>query len=356
MFLAVARSRGADAGRQTEEFAMTRPAYPRIPASEITPRQVYLSRRDFIKAAGVLAGSVSLAACGPTRSAAPRPVTPATPSAQRPPTAASAPTTTPTPRILKDELGEPANSFQDITHYNNYYEFSTDKEGVAPLAANFKTSPWEVQVYGLVNRPRTYALDELVKAFQPEERIYRLRCVEAWSMVIPWLGFPLSKLLKEVEPGSAARYVRFETLMRPDEMPGEKDPLYPWPHQEGLRLDEAMHDLTLLATGLYGGELPAQNGGGIRLVVPWKYGFKSIKAVIKIELVAEQPATLWSSISAHEYGFYANVNPQVDHPRWSQTTERRIGSEYGRIATHMFNGYAEQVAGLYAGMDLRKNY
>ena len=315
--------------------------YPHINPSEITPKQVYLSRRDFIKAAGVIAGSVALAACAPQSSQAPAQVlaTPADASISK----------------QTDELGSPVNSFEDITHYNNYYEFTTDKAGVADMAARFKTSPWEVEVYGLVNKPQKYTLEDLIKRFQPEERIYRLRCVEAWSMVIPWIGFPLSKLLKEVEPTSAAKYVRFETVTRPDEMPGEKDPLYPWPYQEGLRMDEAMHDLTILATGMYGGELPAQNGGGMRLVVPWKYGFKSIKAVIKIELVTDQPATLWSTIAPNEYGFYSNVNPQVDHPRWSQASERRIG-ELQRRDTLMFNGYANQVASLYTGMDLRANY
>ncbi len=310
-----------------------------VRSSEITPKQVYLTRRDFIKAAGVLAGSMALAACAPQLTGTPEPTT----AAQA---AASAKT---------DELGDPVNTFDDITHYNNYYEFTTDKGGVAALSAKFKTSPWEVEVSGLVNKPKKYALEDLIRQFQPEERIYLLRCVEAWSMVIPWMGFPLAKLLKEVEPTSDARYVRFETVTRPDEMPGEKDNLYPWPYQEGLRLDEAMHDLTLLATGMYGGELPAQNGGGMRLVVPWKYGFKSIKAVIKIELVAEQPATMWSAISPNEYGFYSNVNPQVDHPRWSQGSERRIG-ELQRRDTLMFNGYADQVASLYNGMDLRVNY
>ena len=207
----------------------------------------------------------------------------------------------------------------------------------------------------MVKNPQKYALEDLIKKFQPEERIYRLRCVEAWSMVIPWMGFPLSKLLNEVEPTSDAKYVRFETVTRPSEMPGETDGMYPWPYQEGLRMDEAMQDLTILATGMYGGELPAQNGGGMRLVVPWKYGFKSIKAVIKIELVAKQPSTMWSTIAPDEYGFYSNVNPQVDHPRWSQATERRIG-ELQRRDTLMFNGYAAQVAHLYDGMDLRANY
>jgi sulfoxide reductase catalytic subunit YedY len=312
--------------------------YPKIPASEITPKEVYLSRREFIKMAGAAAGVLALAACAPKQGEAPQ-VTPANP-------AVSGET---------DELGDPVNTFEDITHYNNYYEFTTDKEGVASLAADFPTSPWEVQVSGLVKRPITYGVDELVKTFQPEERIYRLRCVEAWSMVIPWVGFPLAKLLQEVEPTGEAKYVRFETIYKPEEMPGQRSGFYPWPYQEGLRLDEALHDLTLLATGLYGGELPAQSGGGIRLVVPWKYGFKSIKAIVKIELVADQPATLWSAIAPNEYGFYANVNPEVDHPRWSQASERRIG-ELKRRPTLMFNGYEEQVADLYAGMDLRKNY
>ena len=306
-----------------------------IPSSQITPKDVYLSRRDFIKTAGVIAGSLTLAACGVS------------------PIQAN-PGVTPNPSQVS-ETGEVPNTLDEITHYNNYYEFTTDKEGVARLAANFKTSPWDVEVTGLVNKPGQYSVDDLIRKFQPEERIYRLRCVEAWSMVIPWVGFPLSKLLAEVEPSSDAKYVRFETVFNPDEMPGQKQPLYPWPYQEGLRMDEAMNDLAILATGLYGGELPAQNGGGIRLVVPWKYGFKSIKAVIKVELTAEQPATMWETIAPNEYGFYANVNPQVDHPRWSQGSERRIG-EISRRDTLMFNGYSDQVAYLYEGMDLQVNY
>ena len=311
---------------------------PKIPSSEITPMHVYLSRRDFIKAAGFLVGSMALAACAPDLPAASESV-PATPAA----------------RAQTDELGDPINSYEDVTNYNNYYEFTTDKEGVARLSKDFKTSPWDVEVSGLVKNPRKFGVEDLVKSFPPEERTYRLRCVEAWSMVIPWMGFPLSKLLSLVEPTSDAKYVRFETVFKPDEMPGLRQPGYPWPYQEGLRLDEAMHDLTILATGLYGGELPSQSGGGIRLVVPWKYGFKSIKAIVKIELTAEQPATLWNDIASSEYGFYANVNPNVDHPRWSQASERRIG-EFSRRDTLMFNGYEEQVAGLYAGMDLAKNY
>lgn len=310
-----------------------------IKSSEITPKQAYLSRRDFIKAAGVVAGSLTLASCAPASLQAASLPTPANPGLAS----------------KTDELGGQVNAFEDIVSYNNYYEFTTDKAGVAPLAAKFKTTPWNVEVYGMVNKPKTYALEDLIRLFEPEDRIYRLRCVEAWSMVIPWQGFPLSKLLKDVEPNSNAKYVRFETITRPEEMPGLKNMLYPWPYQEGLRLDEAMNDLTLLATGMYGGELPAQSGGGLRLVVPWKYGFKSIKAVIKIELVSEPPSTMWSEIAPNEYGFYSNVNPQVDHPRWSQASERRIG-ELNRRETLMFNGYAEQVAHLYDGMDLKINY
>lgn len=322
-----------------------------IPSSEITPKDLYLSRREFLKALGLLAGGAVLAACAPKLAETQSAATPA----PHPATASPRPAVTPFSRATADELGDPLNSYKDITNYNNYYEFTTDKQGVAVLARDFPTSPWDVQVYGLVHRPRTFSVDELIRKFQPEERVYRLRCVEAWSMVIPWLGFPLRKLLREVEPAGSARYVRFEAVYQPEKMPGQKVPFYPWPYQEGLRLDEAMHDLTILATGLYGGELPPQNGGGIRLVVPWKYGFKSIKAIIKIELTAEQPATLWSTVAPDEYGFYANVNPRVDHPRWSQRTERRIG-EFGRRDTLMFNGYAEQVAQLYNGMDLRLYY
>lgn len=313
----------------------------KIQSSEITTKEQYLSRRDFIKAAGVIAGSMILSACAPALN------TPVETKLSTPGNPALSQKT--------DELGSRVNSFEDITHYNNYYEFTTDKENVAALSADFSTSPWEVEVYGLVNKPKKYSLEDLVKQFQPEERIYRLRCVEAWSMVIPWEGFSLAKLLQDVEPTADARYVRFETITSPKKMPGENSNMYPWPYQEGLRIDEAMNDLTILATGMYGGELPAQNGGGLRLVVPWKYGFKSIKAVVKIEIVKEQPATMWSTISPGEYGFYSNVNPQVDHPRWSQATERRIG-ELQRVETLMFNGYAEQVAGMYKDMDLKANY
>jgi sulfoxide reductase catalytic subunit YedY len=310
-------------------------------SSEITPKSQYLSRRDFLKAAGIVTGTVLLAACAPGVSE----------QAANPGTEAPAPSTD----GKMDETGDQANSFEEITNYNNFYEFSTDKQAVAKLSKDFKSEPWTVEVSGLVNNPKIYGVEDLLKMFPQEERIYRLRCVEAWSMVIPWNGFPLASLLQEVEPTSDAKYVRFETIHDPEQMPGLKSPFYPWPYQEGLRLDEAMNDLTLLATGLYGEMMPNPNGAPIRLVVPWKYGFKSIKSIVKIELVDYEPETLWNTVAPNEYGFYSNANPQVSHPRWSQTTERRIG-ELGRRATHMFNGYAEQVAYLYDGMDLAKYY
>jgi sulfoxide reductase catalytic subunit YedY len=306
---------------------------------EITPKQVYLSRRDFMKAATVAAGAALLTACASPASAGEE-------SQNAGPVPKSGAT---------DELGDPVNTFEDITNYNNYYEFTVDKEGVAGLAKDFKTSPWTVEVGGLVNNPKTFGIEDLLKLFPQEERIYRLRCVEAWSMVIPWTGFSLASLLEMAEPTSGAKYVRFETAYRPEEMPGQKSPFYPWPYQEGLRLDEAMNELTLLATGLYGESNVAQNGAPIRLVVPWKYGFKSIKSIVKIELVEEMPSTLWNTIAPNEYGFYSNVNPEVDHPRWSQASERRIG-ELNRRPTLPFNGYGEQVAYLYEGMDLEANY
>jgi sulfoxide reductase catalytic subunit YedY len=250
---------------------------------------------------------------------------------------------------------DPATSFHDITHYNNFYEFSTDKEAVADAASRFVTQGWQVAVEGLAQKPRVFDLDDLLKISPPEERVYRMRCVEGWSMVIPWAGFSLSKLLERVEPLSGAKYVAFETLVDPKRMPGQQGDVLDWPYVEGLRMDEAMHPLTLLASGLYGRALPPQDGAPIRLVVPWKYGFKGIKSIVKIRLVATQPRTTWNMQAPNEYGFYANVNPQVDHPRWSQATEQRIG-ETGRRPTLMFNGYAEQVAQLYTGMDLRENF
>ncbi len=256
---------------------------------------------------------------------------------------------------MTDELGDPANTYEQITNYNNYYEFDTDKQAVAKLAADFPTSPWSVQVGGLVRNPKTYGIEDILKTFEQEERIYRLRCVEAWSMVIPWQGFPLAKLLKEVEPTADAKYLRFESVLDPKNMPGQRSDWFDWPYVEGLRLDEAMNDLAILATGLYGKPMPAQNGAPIRLVVPWKYGFKSIKGIVKIDLVAEQPTSLWMASAPREYGFYANVNPEVSHPRWSQASERRIG-ESGRRRTLPFNGYGDEVASLYAGMSLTANY
>jgi sulfoxide reductase catalytic subunit YedY len=310
----------------------------KIDPSEITPRRLYLSRRQFIGAAGAtLAGALALAACkgalpaGTATSTAP---------------AYSGPKT--------DELGAPLTSYEDITHYNNYYEFSTNKEAVADLVTDFPISPWSISVTGLVNNPKTYTIADLQK-FQPETRVYRLRCVEAWSMVIPWIGFPLHKLLDEVQPTSEATYVKFTAIFDSKDMPLQNSDFLTWPYVEGLRMDEAMHDLTLMATGMYGGPLPKQDGAPIRLVVPWKYGFKGIKAIVNIELVNYQPATLWMLASPGEYGFFSNVNPDVSKTPWSQATERRIG-EVGRIKTLLFNGYEKEVAPLYAGMDLSKDF
>jgi sulfoxide reductase catalytic subunit YedY len=318
----------------------------RIRSSEITPEWLYLNRRQFMKGAAALSVGALLAACAP-------PIAPPAPAAAATSASPSKPINTATGD--KDELGNALTPFDAVTGYNNYYEFTTDKEGVAPMAANFKVRPWTVEVSGLVNKPQTYDIDALIKQFPIEERVYRLRCVEAWSMVIPWQGFALNKLLQEVEPHSAAKYVRFTSILDPKQMPGQSSPFYSWPYGEGLRLDEAMHDLTLMATGLYGKNLLPQNGAPLRVVVPWKYGFKSAKAIVKIELVADQPHTLWSDAGPNEYGFYSNVNPDRPHPRWSQASEMRIG-ESGRRPTLMFNGYADQVAALYAGMDLRANY
>jgi len=321
-----------------------RPGYE-IPSSEITPEHIYLNRRSFMKGATLAAAGALLAACGPDMSNAPK---------GRAPVEGVDPTPG-TTEARTDELGDPLNSYDDIITYNNYYEFSTDKDGPAKLATNFPTSPWQVEVGGLVRNPGVYDIEDLRTKFDQEERIYRLRCVEAWSMVIPWQGFPLSQLLKEVEPTADAKFVRFETIYDPDNMPGQKSPWFNWPYVEGLRLDEAMNELTLLATGLYGKDLLPQNGAPIRLVAPWKYGFKSIKSIVKIDLVADMPTSLWMDSAPREYGFYANVNPDVPHPRWSQASERRIG-ELGRRPTLKFNGYEEQVAYLYEGMDLRANF
>jgi sulfoxide reductase catalytic subunit YedY len=307
----------------------------KIRSSEITPEHLYLSRRDFLKSAGIVSsGSILLAACSGRA------------------TSDVAATENETPLEVSttvDELGDSLTSYVDVTNFNNFYEFTTDKTAVADLVGNFRTSPWKVEVGGLVHNPKTYDIDEL-RQFEHEERIYRLRCVEGWSMVIPWNGFPLARLLEDVEPMGDAKYVRFETLVDPEQMPGQNSPWYTWPYVEGLRIDEAMHNLTLMATGLYGQDLPVQNGAPIRLVVPWKYGFKSIKSIVKIDLVSEQPTSLWMDAAPNEYGFYANVNPEVPHPRWSQATERRIG-EIGRRETLLFNGYTDEVASLYPDLN-----
>ncbi|HEY5927640.1 MAG TPA: protein-methionine-sulfoxide reductase catalytic subunit MsrP [Kofleriaceae bacterium] len=248
-------------------------------------------------------------------------------------------------------VNETKTSYASITNYNNFYEFTTDKDGVASAAAGFSTAGWKVAVEGLAHKPKVFDLDDLRRVSAPEERIYRMRCVEAWSMVIPWVGYSLSKLLALVEPMSSAKYVAFETLFDPKRMPGQRTDVLEWPYVEGLRIDEAMHPLTLLTTGLYGRELPPQDGAPVRMIMPWKYGFKGIKSIVKIKLVDKQPPTSWNIAAPSEYGFYANVNPNHPHPRWSQATEQRIGDS-GRRKTLMFNGYADQVASLYSGMDL----
>jgi len=301
----------------------------KIKSTEVTPEAVYRNRRQFMKQAGT-AVLGSLLAPGALALAAQN------------------------AQVGEDLRGE-LTSYKAITNYNNFYEFTTDKEKVADLAEDFQVTPWEVEVSGEVSKPGRFSIDELKRRFPREERIYRLRCVEGWSMVIPWTGFPLASLLKSVEPTAQARFVRFVSVHRPSEMPGQKDGWYDWPYTEGLRLDEAMNDLALLVTGLYGKELPRQDGAPLRLAVPWKYGFKSIKSIVKIEVTRRQPSTFWTQTAPNEYGFYANVNPNVPHPRWSQATERRIG-EFRRRKTLRFNGYEEEVASLYAGMDLRKNY
>jgi methionine sulfoxide reductase catalytic subunit len=287
--------------------------------SDVTPRALYLNRRQLMVGAAGLAAMAAL----PARADA-----------------------------------EAPNTLEDISGYNNYYEFGTGKQDPAANAGPLKTDPWTVKVDGLVDKPGDYALADLIAGLAVEERIYRFRCVEAWSMVIPWNGVQLSGLLSKLGVQPAAKYVAFETLVRPEEMPGQQANILDWPYREGLRLDEAMHPLTILATGLYGKPLPNQNGAPIRLVVPWKYGFKSVKAIVRITLTDQMPQTTWNMMAANEYGFYANVNPQVDHPRWSQASERRIGAGLfaGRQDTLMFNGYADQVASLYDGMDLAKFY
>jgi sulfoxide reductase catalytic subunit YedY len=300
---------------------------PDIPYSAVTPKSEYLSRRRFLAgtAAGlVLSGQLAYAAKL---------------EAQKSSLSAS----------------EPLTPLKDITNYNNYYEFGTNKEDPAKYSREFRTNPWQVSVEGLCAKPKKYDIDALMKLAPLEERIYRLRCVEAWSMVVPWIGFSLSELIKKAEPNAKAKYVAFETYYDSKQMPMARGSRIPLPYTEGLRIDEAMHQLTLLTFGLYGEVLPNQNGAPVRLVVPWKYGFKSIKSIVKIKFVDKEPPTTWNIMNSSEYGFYSNVNPQVDHPRWSQGSERRIG-EFFKRKTLMFNGYADQVASLYQGMDLKKYY
>ncbi|WP_163847416.1 protein-methionine-sulfoxide reductase catalytic subunit MsrP [Pseudooceanicola aestuarii] len=300
---------------------MPRPWKSHFTENDVTPQGMYLSRRSLIAgAAGLGVGSIA----GPA---------------------------------LAAPQGLEPNTLEDVTNYNNYYEFGTGKTDPAENAHTLTTAPWSVKIDGLVDKPGDYALEDILKGKQIEERIYRLRCVEAWSMVIPWNGFELRALLEQVGVQSGAKYVAFETAQRPEEMPGLRYPVLDWPYREGLRLDEAMHPLTLMATGLYGQDLPNQNGAPLRLVVPWKYGFKGIKSIVRITLQEDMPFTSWNDANASEYGFYSNVNPEVRHPRWSQATERVIGAGLfgSRRDTEMFNGYGEEVASLYAGMDLQKN-
>ena len=307
---------------------------PDISSSEITPESQYLRRREFIAAAGLAAAGLALPAVARGL------VLPARVG--------------PTVRGGADD-DDKLTPYRDVTTYNNYYEFGTGKDDPARNARAFQPRPWTVEIAGEVARPARYDLDDVLRQVTVQHRVYRLRCVEAWSMVIPWMGFPLRELIDRVQPTSAARFVEFTTLYAPERMPGQRSAVLPWPYVEGLRMDEAMHPLTLLVTGLYGRELPNQNGAPLRLVVPWKYGFKGIKAIVRIRFVRTQPRNTWAIMAPNEYGFYANVNPEVDHPRWSQARERRIG-EFFRRPTLPFNGYGDQVASLYAGMDLRREF
>ena len=322
-----------------------------IPPSEITPPSVYFNRKTFLRGA-VAAASVA------TTAGVYRRLNGKSEALVEAPKLAGLETPAVSAEVAVADgyrVDEAMTPLASVTRYNNFYEFTTDKDAVAEKAKSFSTRGWQVTIDGLVAKPRVFDLADLLKISPPEERVYRMRCVEGWSMVIPWAGFSLSKLLGRVEPLSGARYVAFETLLDPTRMPGQKTDVLDWPYIEGLRMDEAMHPLTILASGLYGRELPAQDGAPVRLVVPWKYGFKGIKSIVKISLVAAQPKTTWNLQAPSEYGFFANVNPTVDHPRWSQATERRIG-ESGRRATLMFNGYEKQVASLYSGMDLRASF
>jgi sulfoxide reductase catalytic subunit YedY len=320
---------------------MSRFRWPRIPDAEVTPRETFLRRREFLALGAAGAGALLLGGGAAEASATPH--------------GEKLSGVKPSALFTEKSVGEKPNSFEEITSYNNFYEFGTDKTDPKDHAHTLKTRPWTVSIEGEVKKPQKLDLDALLKGFSLEERTYRFRCVETWSMVVPWVGFPLAELIKRVEPTSRAKYLAFTTVYRPEEMPGQRESrAIAYPYLEGLRMDEAMNPLTLLAVGLYGEVLPNQNGAPVRLVVPWKYGFKSIKSVVKIRFQETEPATTWGQYGGGtEYGFYANVNPEVDHPRWSQAKERRIG-EFLRRKTLPFNGYAEQVAPLYAGMDLRK--
>jgi sulfoxide reductase catalytic subunit YedY len=318
-------------------------------SSEITDERVYLRRREFMRLAGGLAAATLTgplaAACGSPSAAAAR-------SADA--VAGQSPLSDVKPRVVATD--EPLNTFEEITSYNNFYEFGVGKSDPQRYAGAMRTSPWSVRIDGLCNKPETYQLEDLIRPHQLEERIYRLRCVEAWSMVIPWVGIPLAAVLNRAEPQGKAAFVEFTTLHRPSEMRGQNGDALEWPYREGLRMDEAMHPLTILAVGLYGKTLMNQNGAPIRLVVPWKYGFKSIKSIVRIRFVERQPRTSWSMANPQEYGFYSNVNPDVAHPRWSQAREKRLPALFATRRTEMFNGYGDQVASLYASMDLKKHY
>ena len=312
-----------------------------IPSSEITPENLYRNRREFIKTAsavlGIAAAGTIVPGCAPTVGAS------AEPQGKKP---------------GPYDTSEKVTPFEDITSYNNYYEFGVDKSDPARNSKNFKPKPWTVKVEGMCNKPATYDLDDLIKGLTVEDRLYRMRCVEAWSMVIPWQGIPLADIIKKLEPTPSAKFVEFKTLKDPNQFPEQRRTFFQvlqWPYVEGLRLDEATNPLTLFATGIYGKPIPNQNGAPIRLVTPWKYGFKGIKAIVNIRFTDKQPANSWQLQAPNEYGFYANVNPKVDHPRWSQAQERRIGDFFKR-PTLMFNGYSDQVAAMYSTLDLRKNF
>lgn len=311
-----------------------------IRSSEITPKGVYLNRRKFLAGAAV-AGAAAAAGLSLRNIVSPS-------------TTALAGNKIEGLQKSPFSTTEKVTPFQDVTHYNNYYEFSTDKTGPAELAKGFRTRPWKVKVDGHVEKKQELDVDAIIKMAPPEERIYRHRCVEGWSIVVPWIGYSLSEFIKRVNPTSKAKYVEFTTILDPGQMPGERRDVLQWPYVEGLRMDEAMHPLALLCFGMYGEELPNQDGAPLRLVVPWKYGFKSIKAIVRIRFTEKEPLNTWNVSAPNEYGFYANVNPNVDHPRWSQAKERRLGEFYKR-PTLMFNGY-DQVASLYSGMDLKKNF